>query len=149
MPGAPRGLHISVSSEGVRSAVSRGRIADAVRLVLTREKVREALVSVTLLSRGQMARLNQRHLGHRGATDAISFGFRDPAGALIGDLYLCPELARENAHRFGVGVREELLRLAIHATLHAVGYDHPTDDTRTGSPMWRRQEALLRSALTR
>jgi probable rRNA maturation factor len=60
-----------------------------------------------------------------------------------GDVYLCPEVARENARRHGVPVREEVARLVVHGTLHVLGHEHPEDDTRTRSAMWRRQERLL------
>ena len=88
-----------------------------------------------------MARLNRRHLGHAGATDVISFGFAPtPGGAVVGDIYLCPVVARDNARAAGCGVREELLRLVVHGTLHVLGWDHPVDGARTSSPMWKRQE---------
>jgi ssRNA-specific RNase YbeY (16S rRNA maturation enzyme) len=44
-------------------------------------------------------------------------------------------------------VREETLRLVVHGVLHVLGYDHPAGESRYESPMWRRQERLLRSAL--
>ncbi len=91
--------------------------------------------------------MNQRHFKRRGATDVISFGFRDPAGATIGDVYICPEVAALNARRYGVPVREELLRLVVHGTLHALGHEHPEGATRESSPMWRRQEQLLKRVL--
>jgi probable rRNA maturation factor len=115
--------------------------------VLRAERARTALVSVTLVGKRRMAALNRRHLKHAGATDVISFGFRDPAGAVIGDVYLCPEVAAENARRFGVPVREEVLRLVVHGTLHVLGYDHPATAARDGSPMWKRQERLLRTVM--
>jgi probable rRNA maturation factor len=128
----------------VRPAVSAARLADAARAVLRAEGVRNALVSVTLLSRSAMARLNRRHLGHAGATDVISFGFAPaPGGVVVGDVYVCPEVARANAKAAGCGVREELLRLVVHGTLHVLGWDHPGNADRTASPMWVRQERLL------
>jgi probable rRNA maturation factor len=93
--------------------------------------------------------MNRRHLGHAGPTDVISFAFRDPAGAVIGDVYIAPTVATANARRFGRPVREELLRLAVHGTLHVLGYDHPEGAARERSPMWRRQEALVRRVLAR
>jgi probable rRNA maturation factor len=42
-------------------------------------------------------------------------------------------------------VREELLRLVVHGVLHVVGHDHPEDDSRYQSRMWKRQEQLLRA----
>jgi probable rRNA maturation factor len=140
-------LHVAVQTEGVRTAVSAARLVAAGRLVLEAEGMRAGLLSFTLLTPARMAALNRRHLGHRGATDVISFGFRDPAGAVIGDVYLCPAVARENARAFGVGVREELLRLVVHGTLHVLGYDHPGGEARTGSAMWKRQERLLARVL--
>jgi probable rRNA maturation factor len=42
-----------------------------------------------------------------------------------------------------VPVREEVARLVVHGTLHVLGREHPEDEGRTRSPMWRRQERLL------
>ncbi len=134
---------MSVQAEGVRTPVAAARLAAAGRLVLDAENARAALLSITLLTPARMASLNRRHLGHAGATDVISFGFRDPSGAVIGDVYVCPAVAAANARAFGSGVREELLRLVVHGTLHALGHDHPEGEARVRSPMWRRQERLL------
>ena len=132
-----------VRAKGARAAVSAARLAKAGETVLRAEGVHAGLLSLTLLTSARMAAMNRRHLGHGGATDVISFGFRDPEGAVIGDVYLCPTVAAANARRFGVGVREELLRLVVHGTLHVLGHDHPADDSRMKSPMWTRQERLL------
>ncbi len=142
-------VHVTVNAERVRASVSAARLADAGRLVLRAEGVAAGLLSLTLLTPPRMAALNQRHLGHSGATDVISFGFRDPAGAVIGDVYLCPAVAASNARRFGVGVREELLRLVVHGTLHVLGHEHPEGDdaTRRAAPMWKRQERILARVL--
>lgn len=143
-------LRVGVTSEGLRAPVGRLRIAAAVREVLRAEGVRDALIAVTLLSPSAMARLNKRHLRHAGATDVISFGFSPVPGAgVVGDIYICPAVARANAARAGCGVREEVLRLAVHAALHVLGWDHPDTGDRESSPMWRRQERLLASVLRR
>lgn len=141
---APR---VAVSAEGVRSPVARARLAEAAALVLRAEGARSAMLSLTLLTPARMARMNREHLGHAGATDVIAFGFRDPFGAVIGDVYLCPAVASANARRFKVPVREEVLRLVVHGTLHVLGHDHPAGEARTASPMWRRQERLLQQVL--
>lgn len=140
-------LSVSAQSEGVRAAVSIARLTAAGERVLRAEGVRAGLLSITLLSAPRMAAMNKKHLGHSGATDVISFGFRDPEGAVIGDVYLCPAVAAANARRFGVGVREELLRLVVHGTLHVLGHDHPEGESRVASPMWKRQERLLASVM--
>lgn len=66
---------------------------------------------------------------------------------IVGDIYICPDVVRKNAERFGVGVREELARVVVHGTLHTLGYDHPDGEDRTDSDMWRRQERILADVL--
>lgn len=143
----PTGLRVVVNPEGVRVAVSAARLRDACETVLRAERVKHALVSLTLLTPVRMAAMNKKHLRHAGATDVIAFGFRDPDGAVLGDVYVCPAVAARNALRFGVSAREELLRLAVHGTLHVLGHDHPPGDARISSPMWTMQERLLAKVL--
>ena len=142
---------VLVETAQVRIPVSRARVERAVESVLRAERVRNAQISVTFVTDRAMAALNWRHLSHRGPTDVISFGFDAVAkGAPItGDIYIAPDVARRNAIAEGCGIREELLRLVVHGTLHVLGHEHPVDDTRSASPMWRRQELLLRRALKR
>lgn len=142
-------LAVDVAAEAVRLPVSQERVRDTATLVLRAEGVRDAMLSFAFVGARAMARLNREHLDHAGPTDVISFGFA-PSGAdapVVGDVYICPEVARENARANGCGVREELLRLVVHGTLHVLGHDHPVDDDRTTSAMWRTQERLLRRAL--
>jgi len=140
---------VQVATEHVRIPVARARVQRAVESVLRAERVRDAQLSVTFVSDRRMAALNWRHLGHRGSTDVISFGFVPVANGapVTGDVYIAPAVARRNALDHGVGIREELLRLVVHGTLHVLGHDHPVDEARYTSPMWRRQERLLQRAL--
>ena len=134
-----------VSTDGVRLPLARARVIEIAKRVLASEDVREAMVSITFLGTRAMAALNRKHLGHRGATDVISFGFRESGrrAPVIGDIYIAPEVARTNARRHDAGIREELARLVVHGVLHVLGYDHADDETRVASPMWRRQERIL------
>lgn len=125
--------------------MSRARIREAAIATLRAERVKDAMLSITFVGRAAISRLNKRYLGHEGATDVISFGLRRVGrrGAVVGDVYICAEVARENAKRQGISAGEELLRLVVHGTLHVLGRDHPTGPMRTTSPMWRRQEKIL------
>ena len=144
-------LVVDVASDGTRTPLARERIARVVRTVLEAEGIRNALVSVALVSRRAIASLNRRHLGARHPTDVIAFGLRGTRATapVIGDIYISPEVAAERARQLGIGVREEVARLAVHGTLHVLGYDHPDDDSRVRSPMWSRQEKLLSRARRR
>ena len=135
---------VSVQSDGVRSPVAAVHLAALSRSILGALKVRQAMLSITLLDAPTMARLNRVHLQHRGPTDVITFAFgADPGGAIIADIYICVPVARAQAAEHGVGVREEIARLVVHGTLHACGWEHPEGEERTTSPMWKRQERLV------
>jgi probable rRNA maturation factor len=145
MKSPPRGLAIDVSSSVRRLLISGPRVKEAAAAVLRAEGVKHAMLSITFVGRAAMSELNRRYLGHRGPTDVISFGLgrQGRRGPVVGDIYICPEIARSNATRQGVSSQEELLRLVVHGTLHTLGYDHPEGATRTESMMWRRQERIL------
>ena len=138
---------VDVATAGARAPLSRDAVASLARRTLQRERVRHALVSIAFVDRATISRLNRRHLGHAGPTDVISFAFTrvTPRDPVVGDVYISPDVGRENARARGIGVREEIARLVVHGVLHVLGYDHPEGDGREGSGMWRRQERLLLS----
>ncbi|HEV2749277.1 MAG TPA: rRNA maturation RNase YbeY [Gemmatimonadales bacterium] len=131
------------------------RLRRAADRVLAWEGARGARVEVTLLDAAAMRRLNRRACGRRGLTDVIAFALPQPNGTLLGDVYVCPDAAsgwvnggRRRKETRG-RVEEELLRLAVHGTLHVLGYDHPEGSGRTRSAMWRRQERYVQRLVGR
>jgi len=116
--------------------------------VLAWEGVPHARVELTLLGGAAMRRLNRRATGRRGLTDVIAFALPQPDGTVLGDVYVCPDVAERWVKGRGrgkrEGVEEELVRLAVHGTLHVLGFDHPEGPGRTRSAMWRRQERYVR-----
>ena len=108
---------------------------------------REAFVAVTFLGLRRMRRLNSQYKGHDRPTDVISFSLPQPDGSLAGDIYLCRAVAAQEAYRRGLPVREEVLRLIVHGTLHGLGHDHPEGDAREQSTMWAPQERYVRQVV--
>ncbi len=129
--------------DGVAAAVDLTLLERVVRYVLAEESVEDAELSLTLLSDGDIARMHEEHLGHEGPTDVISFPLEGPGSGVVGDIYIGVEQALRQAEDLGVSAAEELLRLAVHGTLHVLGHEHPEEDGRETSPMYRRQEELL------
>ena len=119
-----------------------GVVRRVVERVLTGER-RRAHISVTFLGRDSMRRLNARFKGHDRPTDVLTFALRDPRGGAVGDVYVCSWVARREARARGVPLRQELIRLVVHGTLHALGRDHPEGPDRIRSAMWRRQERYV------
>ncbi len=115
--------------------------------MLAWEGARAVRVEFTLLDAPAMRHLNRRTTGRRGLTDVIAFALPQPDGTLLGDIYICPAAAVRwvnGGQGEGGRVREELMRLAVHGTLHVLGYDHPAGPGRTRCAMWRRQERYVR-----
>lgn len=122
--------------------VSRALVQRVVETVLGFER-RDALVSVTFVGRDAMRRLNAEHKGHDYFTDVLAFSLEDPAGRTIGDVYICPWVAQREARARAIPFRQELIRLVVHGTLHALGRKHPEGSARTRSAMWQRQERYV------
>jgi len=124
------------------------RLARAAARVLRWEGARATRIELTLLDAGAMRRLNRRVTGRRGLTDVIAFTLPQPDGGILGDVYLCPAAAQRYVSTAASGAppsyATELVRLAVHGTLHVLGYDHPAGASRTRSAMWRRQERYVR-----
>jgi len=131
-----------VAVNGRRPPLPASLVRRAVRSVLRGER-RNALISITFLGRDAMRRLNAEHRGLDRATDVLSFAMAEPGGRTVGDVYVCPWVAKREARARRIPVREELIRLVVHGTLHALGRDHPEHEGRTSSPMWRRQERYV------
>ncbi len=133
---------VEVRFDGEPEIVSTQKVAAAVRAVLAGEGVDTAEVSVAFVSPERIRDLNRQHFARADATDVIAFSLPHP-GVLVGDVYVCPAVARVTARDSGVSDEEELLRLVVHGTLHVLGYDHPEGHARLQSPMWRVQERYL------
>jgi probable rRNA maturation factor len=137
---------VEISREAGVRAPSAAEVRRVALVALRSGKRRLASVSIALVTNATIARLNRRFLAHRGPTDVISFTLAGPSGD-AGDIYIAPAVAREAAAALGIPVREEILRLVVHGILHVTGHDHPDGEARLRSPMWRKQEAILRRAL--
>lgn len=104
---------------------------------------------VVFASDAQVRALNKRFLSHDRETDVVSFGYPRPRRAApdapFGDVYIALGVARRQAKALGHGLLREALTLAVHGTLHLVGYDdgRPADKAR----MFKRQDALVAALL--
>lgn len=94
-------------------------------------------VAILVTSRHKVQALNRRFRRKDKPTDVLSF-----PGSSGGDIAICAEIARQNAHRLGHTVTEEIKVLVLHGMLHLAGYDHETD-----AGEMERAEARLRVKL--
>lgn len=136
--------------------VDKRAIARAIRKTLLAETSRDptsdirhltsAHVSVRLVDREEMRRLNLLYLATDAPTDVLAFdlsGGPCPEGAedILGEVILCPEYAARSASRLGHSLRREMIVLAVHGALHLMGYDDESPADR--SVMFARQEQFV------
>jgi probable rRNA maturation factor len=114
----------------------------AARAALEDRAVARAELSVALLDDEAMSALNHRWKGRESTTDVLAFALHEDGEPPLGDIYLGWEQALRQAAELGQPVARELARLAIHGTLHVLGFDHPDQD-RERSEMWAHQERIL------
>jgi probable rRNA maturation factor len=94
-----------------------------------------AELSMLLVDVAAMEQLHIQWMDEPGPTDVLSFPMdelrpsradddNDPEPGLLGDIVLCPEVARTQAVTAGHSTADELHLLATHGILHLLGYDH-------------------------
>ncbi|MGW8265578.1 MAG: rRNA maturation RNase YbeY [Longimicrobiales bacterium] len=146
IPPEGNGLIVQVTQEGGwRLPVAL--LEAGVRAVMAGEGVEEGEVSLTFLGDGAIRALNLKYLQKDHPTDVLAFSLHDPGAPPVGDVYVGYEQARRQAEELGIELVEELLRLAIHGTLHVMGHEHPDGEARFQCEMYRRQEEILRRTL--
>ena len=139
-------VHINDDRGSAESPPPIPRLDRAIRAVLSTgradgSRVSEAEVSITFVEATRMRELNRRYHAVDAPTDVLAF---DLGGdGLLGDVYVCWDVASRAAREHGVALDEELVRLAIHGTLHLLGHDHSEGPDRESEPMFLLQERLV------
>jgi probable rRNA maturation factor len=119
----------------------------AVLRTLGEEGATEAEVSLTLLDDPAIREMNLQYLDRDSVTDVISFSLYEAGEPVLGDVYVGYPQALRQADALGIDPGEEMLRLAVHGVLHVLGHDHPEGEDRSTSPMFQRQEEIVRLLL--
>lgn len=73
-----------------------------------------------------LLQINQQYLNHDDLTDIISFDYTE--GKFIsGDIFISVERVKENANKYKVDFKQELLRVMSHGILHFIGFKDKND----------------------
>ena len=132
---------------------------DLTRVQSLAEHVREALrlhplvdVGVIFVDEAPMTDLHVRWMDEPGPTDVLSFPMDElrpgseemlSAEGVLGDVVICPQVARRQADVAGHEEINEILMLLTHGMLHLVGFDHAEPEEE--KEMFALQKELLDS----
>ena len=122
-------------------------------------------LSLLFVTEREMAELNELHMGKPGPTDVLAFPIDaaeaevvlhgqpisrgpdrsppDPGDMplLLGDVVVCPAVAKRQAPEHAGTLDDELALLVVHGVLHVLGHDH--DEPAERDAMRARELALL------
>lgn len=105
------------------------KIINYLNYVLKGEKKNNAVVNVVYVDKDEILKLNNEYLQHNYYTDVITFSLNeDDTKEIDGEIYICVDVAEEQAKEYKVSLSNELSRLAIHGLLHLCGYGDKTDE---------------------
>lgn len=132
---------------------------DLTRVQSLAEHVRDALrlhplvdVGVIFVDEAPMTDLHVRWMDEPGPTDVLSFPMDElrpgseemlSAEGVLGDVVICPQVARRQAEIAGHEEINEILMLLTHGMLHLVGFDHAEPEEE--KEMFALQKELLDS----
>jgi probable rRNA maturation factor len=93
-----------------------------------------AELEISLVDEAEMTRLHEEWMDEAGPTDVLSFPMdelrpnelseNDEVPVVLGDVVICPDVARKQGDTAGHGMEQELKILLVHGILHLLGFDH-------------------------
>ena len=121
------------------------RIRAAIAAVLTILKKPDYEITLGLIDDKEMRQLNKTFRGEDKTTDVLSFNqdLQDPETGqfYLGDILISPPQATRQAAEHNHPLEDEVAFLAIHGTLHLLGYDHYTPEEKAS--MWPLQDQIF------
>lgn len=107
-------------------------------------------VNVIFVDETEILRVNEEFLDHHYITDVISFNNERPPFDTgepweFGDIFVCYQVARQNAKNFGHTALQEMMMYVTHGALHLSGMDDHDPEDR--AEMDRQAEKIISAVL--
>ena len=80
-------------------------------------------LEISFVNSNEIILINKKYLNHDGSTDIITFEYSPSNSSIEGVIIISKYDAFFNAKRLRTSLKEEILRLLIHGTLHLLGYN--------------------------
>jgi len=129
--------------------VNREMLIFAVSSTLALLNKETADITLHMTSDEEVQKLNRSFRGLDEPTDVLSFNqdLIDPqSGRLyLGDIIISLDRVAQQAPEHGHSINEECAFLAIHGTLHLLGFDHAQEEER--EQMWKKQDEIFRKVI--
>ena len=114
--------------------VDEKELADQAAFMLRQLHINPAAeLSIMLVDEVAMASLHEKFMDEPGSTDVLSFPMdelragtpnKPSSEGILGDVVICPEVAKRQAVTAGHTTEVEMRLLLTHGILHLIGHDH-------------------------
>lgn len=121
--------YVNIINSSQRKFIANKKIKDACERALKGENITDAEINIVLLNDSEIHKMNKEYLEHDYPTDVISFMLEETP--LTGEVYISVDTAEMQSKDYKVSLTNELTRLAVHGTLHIIGYDDIAESDRT------------------
>jgi len=109
------------------NSINEAEFSNTLQSVLDELNVSDSELLVRFVDKPEIQQLNKTYRHQDKATNVLSFPSDLPIEieeAILGDVVICVEVVTEEAHAQGKTFENHLLHMAIHGTLHLLGFDH-------------------------
>ena len=145
--------------KGLKHPEAARYIRKAIKMALRAENITEpCYVSVMLTDDEGIRKINSEFRQVDRATDVLSFPQNelipgefdsgscerdmDTGRIMLGDMMISVPRCEKQGEEFGHGFRREVMYLAVHSTLHLLGYDH-VDEGEMKAQMRSREKIIM------
>lgn len=124
----PENIKINIINSSSTKFLPKKKCNDAIFNTLLGENITQAEINVIYVDDQEIHNINKEFLNHDYPTDVITFPLEEDS--VEGEIYISADTAKMQAIEYKVSLENEIIRLAIHGTLHLLGYDDHSADER-------------------
>ncbi|WPE16622.1 rRNA maturation RNase YbeY [Candidatus Thioglobus autotrophicus] len=109
------------------NSINEAEFSNTLQSVLDELNVSDSELLVRFVDRIEIQQLNKTYRHQDKTTNVLSFPSDLPIEieeAILGDVVICVAVVTEEAQAQGKTFENHLLHMAIHGTLHLLGFDH-------------------------
>ena len=123
-------------------SLEKKEVREWLKKIVQKEEKKLGCLNFIFCSDRHLLEINKKHLNHSTLTDVITFDFSESKKTIEGDVYISVDRVKENAEKYSVSFKKELLRIMVHGVLHLIGYKDKREKEK--KTMFLKEQSFLR-----
>ena len=122
-------INIRIETDHSLAGLDDAKSVEILTYALQSEGTNSCDISIIFSNKKLLQELKNKFFNINHTTDVIAFRLNKYEEKNIeGEIYICLQVAKENAEYFDESYEKEIARLIIHGGLHLIGYDDGTEN---------------------